>query len=247
MTQGIRPFFCYYGGKWRDAVKHYPKPRFDLIVEPFAGSAGYSLRYPDKQVILCDSDPVIAGLWRYLIAVSAEEILNLPDVPPGATVDNLSLNQEARWLIGFWLNKGVQSPRKSPSAWMRSGIRPGSFWGDAVRHRIANQLSAIRHWEIREADYREVSFSVEATWFIDPPYQTAPGRHYRKSDLNYQDLSLWCRDRCGQVVVCDNEHADWLPFSNLPQSKTTSGSNRSTRAIEACWISDSRAGKCKFL
>ena len=33
----LRPFFSYYGGKWRSAVKHYPAPEFDQIVEPFAG------------------------------------------------------------------------------------------------------------------------------------------------------------------------------------------------------------------
>ena len=36
---GLRPFFGYYGGKWRDAVKHYPEPAFETIIEPFAGSA----------------------------------------------------------------------------------------------------------------------------------------------------------------------------------------------------------------
>jgi hypothetical protein len=52
-TPRLRPFFGYYGGKWRDAVKHYPPPEHTRIVEPFAASAGYSLRYPDRKVILC--------------------------------------------------------------------------------------------------------------------------------------------------------------------------------------------------
>ena len=31
----IRPFFGFYGGKWRDAPKYYPVPEHDTIVEPF--------------------------------------------------------------------------------------------------------------------------------------------------------------------------------------------------------------------
>jgi hypothetical protein len=33
----LRPFFGFYGGKWRDALKHYPPPEHDTIIEPFAG------------------------------------------------------------------------------------------------------------------------------------------------------------------------------------------------------------------
>jgi hypothetical protein len=53
----VRPFFGYYGGKWRDSVKHYPKPQFETIIEPFAGSAGYSLRYASHNVRLYEIDP----------------------------------------------------------------------------------------------------------------------------------------------------------------------------------------------
>src|SRR5262245_39743395 len=61
----IRPFFGYYGGKWRDAVRNYPPPYHGTIVEPFAGSAGYALRYWDKKVVLYERDPVVAAVWRY--------------------------------------------------------------------------------------------------------------------------------------------------------------------------------------
>jgi hypothetical protein len=40
----VRPFFSFFGSKWRVAP-HYPAPERDLIIEPFAGSAGYSLRH----------------------------------------------------------------------------------------------------------------------------------------------------------------------------------------------------------
>jgi len=96
----VRPFFTYYGGKWR-AAPRYPAPRYSIIIEPFAGSAGYSLRYYDRQVVLVEKDPQIAALWRYLIKATASDFLNLPDVPEGMSVDDLNVCQEARYLIGF--------------------------------------------------------------------------------------------------------------------------------------------------
>lgn len=56
----LSPFFCYYGGKWRAALK-YPKPAFAKVIEPFAGAAGYSLRYPHLDVTLYEIDPVVFG------------------------------------------------------------------------------------------------------------------------------------------------------------------------------------------
>ena len=47
----LHPFFSYFGSKYRLA-KCYPQPQCDEIVEPFAGSAGYALLYPEKQVTL---------------------------------------------------------------------------------------------------------------------------------------------------------------------------------------------------
>src|SRR5262245_19094694 len=151
----LRPFFGFCGGKWRDALKHYPVPVHGTVVEPIAGSAGYSVRHAHRKVILGDSDPVICGVWDYLIHASAEEILAIPDVKPGQTVPDLAIPQEARWLVGFWLNRGVSRPRTSPSAWMRDRIRPGSFWGDRVRLTIASQVDHIRHWRVYNCSYED--------------------------------------------------------------------------------------------
>lgn len=230
----LRPFFGFYGGKWRDTPRYYPEPAHDTIVEPFAGSAGYALRYPDRRVILCDLDPILAGVWRYLIRVKPKEILQIPDVETGQSVDDLAIPQEARWLVGMWLNRGTARPRKTPSKWMRERIRPGSFWGARVRRTIAAQVTAIRHWEIHNCSYDECPFSGEATWFVDPPYQEA-GRYYRFGSglLDYAALATWCRERSGQVIVCENEGARWLPFEPLAAVKTTRAERRSKEVI---WI-----------
>lgn len=231
---GLRPFFGYYGGKWRNTPKHYPSPVFDTIVEPFAGSAGYALNYPGRRVVLCDIDPAIVGVWSYLTRVTAPEILSLPDVESGGSVGDLHVCQEAQWLIGFWLNRAPSSPRRSPSAWMRSGVRPGSFWGSRVRQTIASQLWAIRHWTVRLGSYEVLSVDGPATWFVDPPYQGA-GKHYRHGAdaLDFATLAAWCRARRGQVIVCENEGAGWLPFIALGDVKTTRAGARSR---EALWL-----------
>jgi len=224
----LRPFFSYYGGKWR-AAPRYPKPMFDTIVEPFAGSAGYALRYPNLRIVLIDADPIIAGLWAYLIGASEAEILSLPDLAEGSTVDDLEVCEEARHLVGFWLNGGCAAPRKTPGAWMRDGSHSAAnFWGAPIRARIASQLAGIRHWTITHGTYADAP-DLEATWFVDPPYQAA-GKHYRHSDVDFPHLATWCKARRGQVMVCENVGADWGPFRPFLDVKATSGVSK-----EALW------------
>ena len=236
-SQGLRPFFGYYGGKWRDTPKNYPAPMFETIVEPFAGSAGYALRHPDKKVVLCERNAQIAAVWRYLIKATPTEIRAIPDVPLNGSVDDLGVCEEARWLVGLWLNRAAASPRKSPSKWMRSKIRPGSFWGERVRETIAAQVDKIRHWQLIEGDYSECHVDGQATWFIDPPYQLA-GKHYRhgSAEIDFAALARWCRAREGQVIVCENEGADWLPFEPLDAVKTTRAGRRSREVV---WLFES--------
>ena len=230
----LLPFFTYYGGKWRVAPR-YPGPRHRQIVEPFAGSAGYALRYADREVLLCDADPVLAGLWRYLISVTPGEILRLPDLRDGETVDALAVPQEARWLIGFWLNKGAAAPRKTPSRWMRDGLRPGSYWGQKIRERIASQVEKIRHWRVYDTDYRCAEIDLPATYFVDPPYANAAGRYYRKNAISYLELGDWCRGLRGQVIVCENDGAAWLPFRPFHAAKAREGRGGGRVSYEAIW------------
>lgn len=234
---GLWPFFTYFGGKWRIAPR-YPAPVHDTIVEPFAGSAGYSLRYPDRRIVLCEKDPLLAALWRWLTRVNSSEILSLPNIGNDQTIDDLvGVSQEARWLVGFWLNKGMTAPCRTPSKWMREGLRPNSQWGDAIRQRIARQVECIRHWHVIEGDYTTIDVAGPATWFVDPPYQGAPGRRYRINNrkLDYRLLGDWCRSRTGQVIVCENVGATWLPFVPYLTAKGSEGANRTGTSEEAIW------------
>jgi hypothetical protein len=239
----LRPFFSFYGAKWR-AVPSYPPPTHDMIVEPFAGSASYSVRFPSRRILLVDIDECICGVWRYLIRVSAAELLRLPDLAPDQTVDDIDAPQEARWLMGFWLNNGSSTPKKRASrsakrtvaewAQFRGAPRP-LFWGTRVRERLASQVEQIRHWKVVHADYR-MAPDIEATWFVDPPYEGAAGKHYRYRVDDYGALGSWCRGLRGQTVVCEGRDAAWLPFSPLGLFRSNASRTGRSHAAEQVWV-----------
>ena len=228
----IRPFWRYYGGKWR-AAPWYPAPEHDTIIEPFAGAAGYSCRYPDRNVILIDKSPIIAGIWDYLIHVSPEEILSIPDIPDGGTVDDLPACQEARWLAGFWCNSGMTAPCKTLTTWQNvdiDGVRKFG-WSESARLRIGAQVSRIRHWRIICGEYSEAP-DIDATWYIDPPYTNAAGARYPMQPASFDELGRWCQHRRGLAVVCENAGAEWLPFQPL----RTINNSHHTGSKEVIWM-----------
>jgi hypothetical protein len=199
-------------------------------VEPFAGAAGYSLRYASRRIVLVDASPIICGVWRYLIRTSAAEIRRLPDIPDAGTVDDLAVPQEARWLIGFWCNAGCVTPCKSPSKWARD--YPNKNGWTFGKERVASQVDQIRHWQVFEGDYTTAP-NIRATWHIDPPYSTPAGRHYPHQPASFDDLGKWCRTRQGQVMVCEQAGAAWLPFRQLGAFR--SGSGRTVPTKEVIW------------
>lgn len=237
--EGLRPFWRYYGGKWLHALR-YPAPRHRTIVEPFAGSAGYALRYARHKVILVEKYAAIAEIWRYLIAVSPAEILALPIV---THVDEIPANTPvaARHLIRQLFAAGVARPQNKLSAGFIRQQEQHPTWSrgfdEIMRARIARQVEMIRHWTIIEGDYT-LAPDIEATWFIDPPYNNTAGMKYPwgPKKLDYPLLATWCRARAGQVIVCENEGADWLPFR--PFGRFRRGINNTEGSAEAIWLNE---------
>lgn len=242
-STSLKPFFTYFGGKFR-AAGRYPEPAGGLVVEPFAGAAGYSVRNfsPSLKVVLNDLDEKVAGTWDYLIRSSSDEIMRLP-VYDGTweTVDDIhGMCQEQRWLIGWHLNKGSASPSKRPSKWMRQSLADGesigaNYWGEEIKARLARQVELIKHWEIHHGDYQNLPDYKDATWFVDPPYQVA-GRGYRTNKVDYNNLAEWCQNRDGLTIVCENSGADWLQFEPLGDIKGTAGRYRSGVSEEVIWV-----------
>lgn len=233
----LKPFWNYYGGKWR-AAPHYPTPQHNTIIEPFAGAAGYSLRYPERQVILVEKYAVVAEMWRFLIAAPSREILNIPCVD---AIDDLPswVPAGGRYLVGFSMNDGTTTPRLTLSAGKKKLREMGRHlqgWNELRRDRVAEQVNHIRHWRIIEGSY-ESAPDIRATWFVDPPYQLA-GKYYAcpSTTIDFSDLGAWCRAREGQVMVCENVGANWLPFAPFRVFKTSKANAAGKDNPEALYV-----------
>jgi hypothetical protein len=231
VVSGLRPFWRYYGAKWRLAPR-YPAPRHRTIIEPFAGAAGYSLRYPDRDVILVEKYHVIAEIWRWLIAATPDEVRAIPTVDAVADLPAW-VPQGARWLVGFNMGAGRMRPAENVSIGFVRRAHRGlcEGWTAPMRERIAMQVAAIKHWRIVEGDYT-VAPDIAATWFIDSPYHLAGyGYVHGSRDFDYPALAAWCRSRRGQVIACEAEGADWLPFTPLCETRGMGGRSSG----EAIW------------
>lgn len=224
--------WSYYGAK-TNIVQHYPKPKHDRIIEPFAGSARYALEYFDRDVLLVDKYEVIVKIWKWLQKCSSSDVLGLPrKLEKGQTLDDFTFDcEEAKMLMGFLIKKGVERPAKKPTDWVTTH-RP-NFTNFSLK-RISANLYKIKHWQIECADYRAIG-NHKATWFIDPPYQFG-GHSYVMSNkkIDFESLSEWCKGRNGQVIVCENTKADWMPFKPMISQK---GSAK--RTTEAIWSNHS--------
>ncbi len=230
----MKSFFTYHGAKCRLA-KHYPAPTHEKIIEPFAGSAGYSTYFDHENVNLYDVDGYIFEVWKYLIGSTHNDIVDLPQFLHNIDdVRSLDIAIGAQYLIGYWFNKGTTMPCRRPSAWMASDRTPTGFWGPSVCLRIAQQVSKIKSWTISKESYLTIP-NQEATWFIDPPYVNSL---YRHKITDYAELADWCKSRKGQVIVCERAGTDWLPFDFLAMAQTTAGKNSKGPTKECIWYKE---------
>ena len=76
--------FSYYGSKSK-IVDYYPSPKHKKIIEPFAGSARYSLKYWQNDVLLVDKYHIIVRTWKWLQQCSENDIRKLPILKLGET------------------------------------------------------------------------------------------------------------------------------------------------------------------
>jgi hypothetical protein len=197
--------FSYYGSK-RQLAHLYADPQYDQIVEPFAGSAGYSLHGNrwQKDVLLLDRDTRLVGAWEWLIGEATRAtILALPDLHVGETsTEFLSIASVATRTVNS-LSTAVVTP-SMVATWEES------------RSYLAADISKVKHWHVRAGEYTDAP-DVAATWFVDPPYHGRVGDGYAFGSprLDYVHLATWIRSRAGQTIACEIGVADYLPFEPL--------------------------------
>lgn len=218
--------FPYFGTK-ANIAKLYPSPKQDIIVEPFAGAAGYSMLHFEKEVYLYDKYDVIVNIWKWLQKCSEKDILSLPIKEDG---DKILLEEfdcvEAFNMMGFIINEGSATPKH----YSRFGYKNVKN----ILNKISKNIFKIKHWKIECKDYRLID-NIKGTYFIDPPYQKE-GKFYvhNTSQINFLSLGEWCKSRNGQVIVCDNITANWLDF--VPISNNKGASNN--KMIEGIWTNE---------
>lgn len=199
----------YYGSKSK-LVNLYPKPTKDLIIEPFAGSARYALKYWEKDVLLVDKYDVIIDMWHWLQQATIKDLDGLPKLKVGDCLDNFNLSRGEFLFLSFIVNEGNTGLRKTVT---KRAAPKVNFKIETTK----DILHKIKHWKIKKGCYTEIE-NVEATWFVDPPYFKG-GEYYPMSSKNidFNHLAEWCKERNGEVIVCENDNANWLPFKPLKE------------------------------
>lgn len=197
--------FYYYGRK-KQISRHYPSPEHNSIVEPFAGSAAYSLRADNwkKEVILIEKDKQVCEVWNWLKdEATPEKINNLP---------NLKSGEKSSEFLHI-----IHAATKQAFKYKTIKVTPVLERNWEISKRImSSSLYKIKHWSIQNSDFSEAP-NIKATWFIDPPYKGQPGMGYRHNsdEINYELLAKWILGRKGQLICCEGENGDYLPFKQL--------------------------------
>ena len=231
--------FSFYGSKSK-IIKKYPKPTGSKIVELFAGSARYALEYWDREITLFDLDLKVFGVWDYLINTSKDEILTLPDVPNGTRLSTIPGFDDvcigAKYLIGFCSNGGSAQPKNV------SGRHNFNSWNkDKIR--IAENIHKVKEWKFNRESWESAKTlpnDTDTTWFVDPPYQKA-GKWYKENKVDYDKLAEFCISRRGQVIVCENDGADWLPFKpflEVPFTHFKTEEDKKKKTKEVIWYKE---------
>jgi len=141
--------------------------------------------------LLNEKYEVIYNIWNWLInEASSELILKHKDFFAGQDISQIDLDKAHKDLIGFCINRGSIVPKSIVQKWScQVASKPN--WASTTAfslQRIAKLLPEIKHWKTQIGDYKNLP-DIEATWFIDPPYQFG-GEHYSVNGIDYSELGI---------------------------------------------------------
>lgn len=191
--------FYYFGRKGR-AAKSYPAPMYPLVIEPFAGSMGYSLFWKPERAIGIEKHVEIVNLWHRLVNMSEDELRQFPTPVVGERSSD-------RWVLLADQSNGSSTNTQRKVTWFMQE-RFENQRGFALRNHAYARANVL----YAQGDYRQAP-DVECCWFIDPPYQGVKhGYKHGQGEIDFDELAQWCMTRRGQVIVCEGPLATWLPF-----------------------------------
>lgn len=213
--------WSYYGCKWK-IIKKYPKPTTNKIIEPFAGAGSYSLEHFENEIILVDKSPLIISVWQYLQSCSLNDIKGLPILPQGHVLKRDEFDCDGQYnLMRFIIAQASYGGNNVVSKW-------GALRFKNNIKKLTQNHHKIKHWKFICGDYFDLP-NDEATWFIDPPYFKGGHKYpFSNKKIDFKELGEWCLSRTGQLIVCENSAANWLPF--VPLAKTN-GVYRQTQEV----------------
>lgn len=214
--------FYYYGAK-NQLAKHYATPTHNLIIEPFGGSAAYSIYQLKKnnslKVLVNEKNPRVYKVWQMLMDSTVDDILNYPCPNVGDSTSDF-----------FIITCSASNSSASCKSQKYTDRVHRVF--EIQKKRVAGLLQYKKNIELCNIDYSDLS-NEPATWFIDPPYQlhaktntifqngNGYGKNYNSDSIDFDSLGNWCKSRNGQVIVCEKDGANWLDFVKPKDAKTS--------------------------
>jgi hypothetical protein len=168
-----------------------------LVIEPFAGSMGYTLYHRPKAALGIERDSRVVALWQRLVV----QLGPLVEPRLGERTDDLLVKLCAYSNASLVVADMLVTERM---------LREFKLAVKRLERDRPYAATLAYQW----GSYADAP-DVEATWFIDPPYQKPSGRRYVSLLPDYAELAGWVRSRRGQVIVCEQAGADWMPFRPL--------------------------------
>jgi hypothetical protein len=219
----------YYFGRKGDLAKTYPEPLYDLVIEPFAGSMAYTLFHRPKMALGIEANERVVDLWWRLRDMSMREIRAMPVPEIGERTDDLY------WVLASASNTSLEVRGRTVTWFMDMRLERQK------RLTIKHHAYVRGHVLYQHGDYTDAP-DIEATWFIDPPYEGVTG--YGNEPLDYAALAEWVLSRRGQVIVCEGAQGSWLPFQDHHVLRGVNSGQGGTAHREQAWTASIQVCRC---
>lgn len=209
----IAPILKYPGAKWRMVSwLHAHAPRLPRVVEPYCGSAAFSLALPwiPRQLVLNDLAGDIPALFR-TIRDHESALIRAVTLTPWSRAEYEAVTRAdstiirtgdpvedaRRYLISTWQQHGTRMSRRG--GWRHQGTQ-GQSTTYSVWMQLPERLAAVAQ-QLRMAEIENVSAltiigrysGADTLLYVDPPYvlSTRKGERlyqHEMSDADHADL-----------------------------------------------------------